>query len=570
MKHSITLILLIIFASLPLHSQDLGNIGDEKPLKVSGGLSVSQIAYAVNGIESRRDPYSWFATGNLNFSLYGWSVPLSFSVSNQNTSFQQPFNQYGLSPTYKWVRGYIGYNSMSFSRYTLGGHIFNGVGVDLEPGEKFRFSAMYGKLLKAVEPDSTQDFSEPPAFKRMGYGFKASYITDGTEVNLSLFKAKDEINSISYVPEEEDVLPEENLSMALEAKKMLFSKIKISAEIAGSALTRDTRSEKTSSGQLMTKMGNLYRARVSSSYYNAFNTNISYNGNGYALGLGYERIDPGYRTLGAYYFNNDLENITANGALALLSGKVNLSGNVGIQKDNLDKQKISSMKRWVGSINVGFVPSEKLNTNLSYSSFSTYTNIRSQFLDINRISPLDHLDTLNFTQLSQNASLNMNYSFSANENKKQNVSMMFTLQDATDQQGGVEQNSGITFYNINAAYSINYTNTLSITTAFNYSGNRSGLGMSGKTLGPTLAVNRSFFDKKLRTSFSTSWNNTFTNNEFKNRVINFRVSSGYRLKEKHNINLNLVTLNRHSKEESTSGVGNFTEYTATLGYNYNF
>ncbi|MEQ8338575.1 MAG: hypothetical protein RIA62_14560 [Cyclobacteriaceae bacterium] len=41
-----------------------------------------------------------------------------------NTSFQQPFNQYGMSPTYKNVTAHIGFRSMNFSRYSLAGHLF--------------------------------------------------------------------------------------------------------------------------------------------------------------------------------------------------------------------------------------------------------------------------------------------------------------------------------------------------------------------------------------------------------------------------------------------------------------
>jgi len=37
------------------------------------------------------------------------SYSFSYIFSNQQSSFQQPFNQYGLHPTYKWITGHIGY-----------------------------------------------------------------------------------------------------------------------------------------------------------------------------------------------------------------------------------------------------------------------------------------------------------------------------------------------------------------------------------------------------------------------------------------------------------------------------
>src|SRR6187551_476853 len=125
------IVLISVVSPLFLKGQNLESIGKEKPLTVNGGISLNQIFYGSSGIESRRDPYSYFASGNINFNLYGWSVPVSFSLSNQNVTYQQPFNQYGIHPTYKWATAHIGYASMSFSPYTLSGHLFNGIGVAL-------------------------------------------------------------------------------------------------------------------------------------------------------------------------------------------------------------------------------------------------------------------------------------------------------------------------------------------------------------------------------------------------------------------------------------------------------
>jgi hypothetical protein len=46
--------------------------------------------------------------------------------------------------------------------------------------------------------------------------------------------------------------------------------------------------------------------------YSAYNGGVNLKLKKGMVGVKYERIDPGYKTLGAYYFNNDLENITLN------------------------------------------------------------------------------------------------------------------------------------------------------------------------------------------------------------------------------------------------------------------
>ncbi|MEL7003844.1 MAG: hypothetical protein AAFN93_14085, partial [Bacteroidota bacterium] len=283
---------------------------------------------------------------------------------------------------------------------------------------------------------------------------------------------------------------------------------------------------------------------------------------------GYERIDPGYRTLGAYFFNNDLVNYTVNAATSIFSGKVSLAGNIGLQRDNLDDMKVSTLERTVGSVNIGYAASQRLNVSASYSNFTTFTNIRSQFLDINQLTPFDNLDTLDFTQISQNATLNVNYILKSAEDKRQNLNMNLSFQNATDEQGGVRQNSGSRFYLANTAYSLSLIpKNLTLTAAFNYNRNES-LDISSTTLGPTVAISKSLLEKKLRTTLSSSWNSSFTNGEQVSRVLNFRANGGYSIKKKHNLNLSLVVVNRNT--DSESGARAFTEFTGTLGYSYNF
>lgn len=171
-------------------AQKFDAIGKSKPLAITGGISTNQIAYFASGITDRRAPYNFFVSGNLNFDLYGWSVPLGFTYSNQSKgAFQQPFNQYGLTPSYKWVTGHVGYSSMSFSNYTMNGHLFLGVGADLAPPGPFKVSLMYGRLQREVLVDENLSPGIEPAYRRMGYGIKASYSKNKDNIDLIIFKA---------------------------------------------------------------------------------------------------------------------------------------------------------------------------------------------------------------------------------------------------------------------------------------------------------------------------------------------------------------------------------------------
>jgi len=557
------LALLLGVATSELNAQDLTRIGKSSALKVSGGLSTSQLFYWADGIQNRRSPFSYFLTGNVNFNVYELNIPLSFTFSNQTISVQQPFNQYSLHPTYKWLTAHIGYTSMTFSPYTLNGHIFLGAGADASPNEKWKVSAMYGRLLRAVKPDTTNGRNQP-AFEQWGYGLKAHYGDQSKFLDLTVFRAKDKVSSLPYVPEALNVRPQENLVLAIGGGASLIERLQVKYEIASSAITSDTRAEKINSGNFFQAAGPLFTPRTSTSYYKAMKGALNYNAKNFVVGIGYECIDPQYKTLGAYFFNNDLENITLNGNLALGGGKVNVGMSIGTQRDNLDNSKISTLRRSITAVSVSFVPSQQVNISTSYSNFLTYTNIRSAFVKINQLTAYDNLDTLNYTQVSQNANANINYMVRASKERRKSLNVNISYMKASDTQANAPQNSGTTFLNLNTAYSINFVaRKLTIAPSLNMSS--ISMAMNATTIGPSLTIAKSSDNKKWRGSFTANGNRTYAESKWTSQVITLRLTGGYTLQKKHNLNLSLVALNR-----AGAGLPAFNEFTGTVGYGYSF
>jgi hypothetical protein len=72
----------------------------------------------------------------------------------------------------------------------------------------------------------------------------------------------------------------------------------------------------------------------------------------------------------------------------------------------------------------------------------------------------------------------------------------------------------------------------------------------------------------MHNSVSASYNNSYANGAFVSNIINLRLSAGYSVKKKHNFNLTGGMIKRKSKNSDT--IQRFSEYTVTLGYNYNF
>jgi hypothetical protein len=473
----------LLSVSLSLRAQSLDNLDEQEPIKVSGSFNATTIGYSASGISQRRDPFNWYTTGNINLSLYGWNIPLSFSLSNQQRSFSQPFNRYGITPQYKWVRAYAGYNSMNFSRYTLAGHVFLGGGFELTPG-KWQISAMYGELNKAVPEDTLAVSSGQPSYRRMGYGMKVGYHNEQHSLEFILFRAKDDPESISYVPVQSEVLPKENLVISLLGRKQLFQRVHLNVEWASSAYTHDIRSEALP-GMGFWGSTALFTPRSASQYNNAFNTSLGYTGNNYNLQLNYERIDPGFNTLGAYFFNDDLENWTVSGSWRLWAQKLTLNANVGTQRNNLDDTEVSATERVIASVNAMLVPDEHWNINTSYSNFTTFTNIRPRF------DPFfeNELDTLNFYQINQNATGTVSYAFGGGQSK-QSLMLMGSYQLSEDDSGDTTASNISRFYNANFSYRY-MVSAQGLSMSTGVSVYQSELEFtSSRTIGPNISLNK--------------------------------------------------------------------------------
>jgi hypothetical protein len=155
-------------------SQDLEKIGKKDMLKVNGGLNASSVFYNANGIQNRRQPFTYFLNGNITANFIGISLPFTFNYSNNQINYSQPYNIQSFNPTYKWIKGYAGITSMNFSPYTQSGHVFAGGGIELTP-KNFKFAALYGRFRKATPYDLENNSDANMLFKRLGWGGYAGY-----------------------------------------------------------------------------------------------------------------------------------------------------------------------------------------------------------------------------------------------------------------------------------------------------------------------------------------------------------------------------------------------------------
>lgn len=567
----IAALLTITFAAGAVHSQsvDLGKLSDIKKKKLfttGGNISASTIYYAGNG-GIGREPLTYFLNGSLNLNVGGLvDLPFSFNLTNAGGGFQYPVapNRLSLHPKYKAITGHVGDVNMFFSPYTLNDHPFRGAGVDFAPEKGgFKVSVMAGQLQRPVEYDST-NISVLAAYRRFGYGAKMKLDRKRYNIGMIVFAAKDQQNSLTFKPDSLQIFPKQNIVLSWNGVYTLAKDFEISAEYATSGITRDLRDTSAVTNNSKHLLKNFIKFSNSTSFYKALKTNLNYRYRNSTIGVGFERIDPGYETLGAYYFNNDFQNITVNFSQPVLKQKGYITGNVGMQTDNLDGKKIGSNQRTVVALNLSFIPNQQVFITTSYSNFTTFMNVKPYFQSINQVTQVQNFDTLNYSQVTNNANVNVSYIFNNKTKRIQSINANLSYLNAKDRQGGLLKfGSGSKFYNLSASYGISFVpEAITLTTAFNASYNKLA-GSKNLIFGPTIAM-RSKLLKTIATTILASYNSSRMDGRMDGKILNTQLNLSYSLTKKQQFSLNALNQLRNTNR------GNFNDFVLTVGYNYNF
>lgn len=552
LRRILLLTALLLLGMKPSYAQNIEEVlafRKKKPFKISGSISARATLFSSQPSEARQS-FTYQLTGSVNLSLYELlNIPLSFNLNNYGANFSYPSlpNRLSLHPSYKWAKAHIGDVSMSFGPYTLNGHQFTGLGVELSPG-RWQVSAMAGRLLKRVDADPNIP-SLQVGYERWGYGLKTRYEGSTFALGGTVFAARDRDGRISFDIDVLGIYPKGNIALGLEGSLSLIKDLKLSLEYGFSRMQQDLRSAEVS-------------------YYHALKADVSYSFLGNTLGVGYERIDPGYATLGAYYFNNDYENLTLNYSRSFFDSKLSLALSGGLQRDDLMGQKQEHNKRFVGSAQVGFTPSEALSASVSLSSFQSYRNLKSSFDYINARTPYDNLDTLQFTQLSHSLDADISWRLKQSEAQTQTLSATLSYQEAADRQGRYIQPGQLTrFMNLGTSYSLDLSALdLTLTGGFNVSNNYADR-KAVLTLGPSLSLAKRFLKKQLSTGLSLSYNETQEAGHRLAQVYNLRATAGYRFWGKHGLNASVAYQGRKLLHAVSSPRSSFT---SELSYSYSF
>lgn len=370
---------------------------DKKPWVAFGSsVRMSMTAYQMTGQDNRQEPFSFFLHGTPTVSVKGFTIPFSFIISNHQQSFQQPFNRLGISPSYKWAKVHLGYNTILLSKYTFSNRQFFGAGVELYPG-KFRFAALYGRLQVAIREDSAalqnaESFlsNQPiPRFERRAIGGKIGIGTPQSYFDVVGMKAYDVMDE-RPTSDTAALRPQENIALGIRSQLKLSPKFQLRLDVASSVFTRDTTSANYELNEGVSWIGNILEPKTSTQVLFAAEAGLGYKTRDWGMQLNYKRIDPDFKSMGVYYLQSDISQWTLAPQFSLLRKKLQVRANIGIQKNNLYHTRLATDKRGIQSFNAQWNQSATFQLGAYYSNFGlTQTPGLHQLTDSTRISQVN-------------------------------------------------------------------------------------------------------------------------------------------------------------------------------------
>ncbi len=541
----IGLVFFTAFISIAAFSQDIGNLKNLKPVAFHGSISAG-LNYYNNfsgkdhsaSISSFEPSPAYFIQANPVLSLYGFAIPVNVMIASRHKSFHTPFSRFGLSPYYKWAKLQLGWRSLNFSQFTLSGQQMLGAGFELTPG-KFRAAFMYGKFNNAVTDISLYNNlnNNIPLYKRKGFAGKIGYGSDKDFIELSYLQAKDDSNSVA-VPDTLWMKPAAaNQVAGIKGQVTLLKSLSIYADAAASYYTRDAAGNALETEEQWSKLASS-APNTSSGVAFGGEAGVRYRFSIGNLRLKYRRVDPDYKSMGAFYMQTDIEQYTAGFNLALLNNKLHLQSDFGWQKNNLAKTAVSNSKRTIGNIGINIAPSQSFGIDMQYSNYGISQQIIPQ---LNNPATIFRYDSVRISQVNQSVSI-APHLFINKKNIQHSISLQTSFQSLRNS-NKLQSDQDFTSTMGSLIYSLILPEKkISLTNTLNYF-NTALTDNKTATIGYNLGISKSLLpDPAHEKPFITSVTLSAFGGYFSNRLNNS--STGNTLSVSPSINM--VFLKRHS------------------------
>lgn len=537
-------------------------------VSAGGSIGFTASAYTVDGIENRRAPGMIQTNANMNFNLFGFSSGINLNYSTDDSRFRQNMNNLSFNTSWKWVNVQAGDVNSRFSEYGLGGATIRGGYISLKPG-KFLFEATGGRSKRAVRPSLESGFRRP-AFEQWAGAAKIGYgNTSKSYFHLSTFYAKDDRESIAGTNLE--IAPRENLTLTPDFQVQFFSgRFTIASEVTASVFTRDLNSQAVAIDEvnIPSFFTNIFTPRTSSRVNFAGRADASLDLNIFNLGLGYERIQPGFESLGRGNVRDDQERIKISPTVRLMNNRLNISSNISLGRNNLLGNRLQTQTNTNVNSNVQFVISQAFSLNTTYGLL--LNDISAEEIDGQDAGSIQ-------SQVSHNVMLQPTLTLQGEE-ITHNISLTggyISIESKFGSQAGAQAN-GYESESITSAlnYAITLPAGLTINSSVNYLTNSSD-GIEVQNMGFNLGTSYAFFNRKLNVSANAGVNRNSSERERPGsqttktdlQQITGSLNSSYNLTDKDSFNLTLRT--RNNSVLTGTGRG-FQELEGSFSYRRRF
>ncbi len=527
-------------------------------LKIDGDVSMRNVLYAMGGIQDRRVPYSFVLGANITISKGEFSLPFSATFSEQERSISQPFNQFGISPTYKWAKFHLGYNSLNWNTFTMGGAQFLGAGVELSP-KKLRFGFMYGRFRRSTPIDSIgfiQNPNEQPSYRRNGWASRIGVGSESKFVDLIVFKGKDQDNGVSplYKDSTTFVFPAENTAIGLKAVLPLTKWMTFNLDGGLSLFNRDLNAQRLDSSEEISGLASfnqLHQARLSTSVYYGAEAGLQMQLKGHSIGLRSKYVLPDYQAMGIYFMDNDVFLYGINHTFSFWKSKANLNYGLNRLTDNLSNKKMVTTIRVQPIVNLTLNPSNHWGMSVNWNNFYTRqedgTIQLSDSFRMNQSNP-----GLTITPYAQWGDTIVYHSVFATYADVQLVD--------NNPYTAVFSQYTATVYGLNYVRNLMPTN-MSVSGGFNYTRNQNN-DLDERSYGFNVGGSKSSAETKWTAGANLSLQLSNIS-----RTLSLNLNGNYLLKSQQMLDFGLTFLNNQAKSTSSA---NFNELTFMITYRKNF
>jgi len=419
MKLFILLLFLFLLPAMPGSAQNIEQIvnDDEPTFDLSGGIRAG-MNYHYSNRRRVRSPWGYNLSARVNFKIKSFNFPFRVYYRDARFSFSRPFLTFSASPSYKWITVHLGRRSMDFGQYVFSGRTFNGVGVELRPGN-FRFKTMYGKLFTLDQQVDSLIFGASlfPAYDRNAMALQLGFDNGKNSFYVTGFRARDDINSISEAEREINPFPaRENVAASIEGTVSLFSFIRWETEGAVSLFSHNQEAERTFvDSSIIKRFNQIYNINNSSRLHYAGHSSLGLYFRSFSISARYKRVSPFYQTAGLYNIQDDIQNITGNISMRLFRNRFNANFRAGLNQDNLTDLKTQSRQNLLihAIINIKLSRRLSVGANINNNNFELKNNL----IGVN--------DTIIVAQNMQTQSFNLRYSWKSEKDVRHSINANF-------------------------------------------------------------------------------------------------------------------------------------------------